>query len=220
MHELCVCVCVRARLVSYGEESVQNFPLYNVYLPFPLTLIADAEPKYLVAVQPIPMNDVKKHCTGAAQTPPRDRTRTVARDVLGNVVFDLFETPLCLSQERSTWRNPFTWWSARSARPRCSSPGGPSWRRPSRATSWTSAWKTGERYQDPLERHIWFLFSYVVVSGQSFPPAANGPRVQMDDRWTRNGTAEGFKVYDLYRRRKSSCELSHVRLFSQRIHLK
>jgi len=24
----------------------------------------DAEPKYLVAVQPIPTNDVKKHCTG------------------------------------------------------------------------------------------------------------------------------------------------------------
>lgn len=25
----------------------------------------DAEPKYLVAVQPIPTNDVKKHCTGS-----------------------------------------------------------------------------------------------------------------------------------------------------------
>uniref|UniRef100_A0A3Q1GJN2 ABI family, member 3 (NESH) binding protein b n=1 Tax=Acanthochromis polyacanthus TaxID=80966 RepID=A0A3Q1GJN2_9TELE len=27
-------------------------------------LVADAEPKYLVAVQPIPANDMKKHCTG------------------------------------------------------------------------------------------------------------------------------------------------------------
>lgn len=27
-------------------------------------LLSDAEPKYLVAVQPIPVNDVKKHCTG------------------------------------------------------------------------------------------------------------------------------------------------------------
>lgn len=30
---------------------------------FPL-LCLDAEPKYLIAVQPIPTNDVKKHCTG------------------------------------------------------------------------------------------------------------------------------------------------------------
>ena len=27
----------------------------------------DAEPKYLVAVQPIPTNDVKKQCTGKAR---------------------------------------------------------------------------------------------------------------------------------------------------------
>lgn len=27
----------------------------------------DAEPKYLVAVQPIPVNDVKKHCTGTGE---------------------------------------------------------------------------------------------------------------------------------------------------------
>lgn len=27
-------------------------------------LISDAEPKYLIAVQPIPANEVKKQCTG------------------------------------------------------------------------------------------------------------------------------------------------------------
>lgn len=27
-------------------------------------VLLDAEPKYLIAVQPIPTNDVKKHCTG------------------------------------------------------------------------------------------------------------------------------------------------------------
>lgn len=31
-------------------------------------LVSDAEPKYLVAVQPIPVNDVKKHCTGTPTT--------------------------------------------------------------------------------------------------------------------------------------------------------
>lgn len=29
-----------------------------------IRVLPDAEPKYLVAVQPIPVNDVKKHCTG------------------------------------------------------------------------------------------------------------------------------------------------------------
>lgn len=31
--------------------------------------IPDAEPKYLIAVQPIPVNDVKKQCTGTAHAP-------------------------------------------------------------------------------------------------------------------------------------------------------
>lgn len=31
--------------------------------------VSDAEPKYLVAVQPIPVNDVKKHCTGTSASP-------------------------------------------------------------------------------------------------------------------------------------------------------
>lgn len=32
--------------------------------PYKTCFPPDAEPKYLVAVQPIPVNDVKKHCTG------------------------------------------------------------------------------------------------------------------------------------------------------------
>lgn len=30
-------------------------------------LVLDAEPKYLIAVQPIPANEVKKQCTGRVQ---------------------------------------------------------------------------------------------------------------------------------------------------------
>lgn len=38
--------------------------MLNVFLTAPVLLILDAEPKYLIAVQPIPANEVKKQCTG------------------------------------------------------------------------------------------------------------------------------------------------------------
>lgn len=39
----------------------------EVHLIFCVFSSSDAEPKYLVAVQPIPVNDVKKHCTGSGE---------------------------------------------------------------------------------------------------------------------------------------------------------
>lgn len=47
--------------------SVWGLILWTQLCKFPSL---DAEPKYLVAVQPIPVNDVKKHCTGTAEPLP------------------------------------------------------------------------------------------------------------------------------------------------------
>ncbi|CAJ1086854.1 target of Nesh-SH3-like isoform X17 [Xyrichtys novacula] len=51
-------------VLGYGSSmfSKQFIPLPENGEPYETEL--DAEPKYLVAVQPIPVNDVKKHCTG------------------------------------------------------------------------------------------------------------------------------------------------------------
>ncbi|XP_060888382.1 target of Nesh-SH3-like isoform X10 [Labrus mixtus] len=51
-------------ILGYGSSmfSKQFIPLPENGEPYETEL--DAEPKYLVAVQPIPVNDVKKHCTG------------------------------------------------------------------------------------------------------------------------------------------------------------
>ncbi|KAM4559849.1 ABI family, member 3 (NESH) binding protein b isoform 5-T5 [Odontesthes bonariensis] len=51
-------------ILGYGSSmfSKQFIQLPENGLPFETEM--DAEPKYLVAVQPIPANDVKKHCTG------------------------------------------------------------------------------------------------------------------------------------------------------------
>ncbi|XP_061571789.1 ABI family, member 3 (NESH) binding protein b [Cololabis saira] len=51
-------------ILGYGSSM---FSKQFITLPedgTPYTTELDAEPKYLVAVQPIPVNDVKKHCTG------------------------------------------------------------------------------------------------------------------------------------------------------------
>uniref|UniRef100_A0A8C6MKQ6 ABI family, member 3 (NESH) binding protein b n=1 Tax=Nothobranchius furzeri TaxID=105023 RepID=A0A8C6MKQ6_NOTFU len=51
-------------ILGYGSSvfSKQLIPLPENGKPYETEM--DAEPKYLVAVQPIPANDVKKHCTG------------------------------------------------------------------------------------------------------------------------------------------------------------
>ncbi|XP_026157106.1 ABI family, member 3 (NESH) binding protein b isoform X11 [Mastacembelus armatus] len=51
-------------ILGYGRSmfSKQFIPLPENGEPYETEM--DAEPKYLVAVQPIPANDVKKHCTG------------------------------------------------------------------------------------------------------------------------------------------------------------
>ncbi|XP_042372107.1 target of Nesh-SH3-like, partial [Plectropomus leopardus] len=51
-------------ILGYGSSvfSKQLIPLPEDGQPYETEM--DAEPKYLVAVQPIPTNDVKKHCTG------------------------------------------------------------------------------------------------------------------------------------------------------------
>ncbi|CAL8288332.1 unnamed protein product [Lota lota] len=51
-------------ILGYGRSpsSRQFLPLPEDGQPYEMEL--EAEPKYLVAVQPIPSNDVKKHCTG------------------------------------------------------------------------------------------------------------------------------------------------------------
>ncbi|KAM6958106.1 ABI family, member 3 (NESH) binding protein b isoform 6-T6 [Tautogolabrus adspersus] len=51
-------------ILGYGSSmfSKQFIPLPENGEPYETEL--DAEPKYLVAIQPIPVNDVKKHCTG------------------------------------------------------------------------------------------------------------------------------------------------------------
>ncbi|XP_067357189.1 ABI family, member 3 (NESH) binding protein b isoform X7 [Channa argus] len=51
-------------ILGYGSSmfSKQFIPLPENGKPYETEM--DAEPKYLVAVQPIPVNDVKKHCTG------------------------------------------------------------------------------------------------------------------------------------------------------------
>uniref|UniRef100_A0A3Q3Q738 Fibronectin type-III domain-containing protein n=1 Tax=Monopterus albus TaxID=43700 RepID=A0A3Q3Q738_MONAL len=51
-------------ILGYGRSmfSKQFIPLPENGQPYETEM--DAEPKYLVAVQPIPTNDVKKHCTG------------------------------------------------------------------------------------------------------------------------------------------------------------
>ena len=54
------------------------------------------------------------------------------------------DCPHLCAQGRWTWRSRSTWWSAPSAPPPCCCPGETTWRRPTRATSWTSAWRTGE----------------------------------------------------------------------------
>lgn len=45
-------------------------PETEVHLILCASSSSDAEPKYLVAVQPIPVNDVKKHCTGTGEALP------------------------------------------------------------------------------------------------------------------------------------------------------
>ncbi|XP_035263862.1 target of Nesh-SH3 isoform X7 [Anguilla anguilla] len=51
-------------ILGYGSSmfSKQFIPLPENGKPYETEM--DAEPKYLIAVQPIPSNDVKKHCTG------------------------------------------------------------------------------------------------------------------------------------------------------------
>lgn len=54
----------------------------NFFFLFMLAF-TDAEPKYLVAVQPIPTNDVKKHCTGSMQNRLK-RKRKETKKCIGN----------------------------------------------------------------------------------------------------------------------------------------
>lgn len=53
-------------------KTMQLFSVWGLILWTQLCIFPslDAEPKYLVAVQPIPVNDVKKHCTGTAEPLP------------------------------------------------------------------------------------------------------------------------------------------------------
>uniref|UniRef100_A0A3Q3ECS0 Fibronectin type-III domain-containing protein n=1 Tax=Hippocampus comes TaxID=109280 RepID=A0A3Q3ECS0_HIPCM len=54
-------------ILGYGSSmfSKQFIPLPENGKPYETEF--DAEPKYLIAVQPIPTNDVKKHCTGKVE---------------------------------------------------------------------------------------------------------------------------------------------------------
>lgn len=62
-----LCVVVLSNFVVVGFYSSLSASFCWVYITKPDLIwhvFSDAEPKYLVAVQPIPANDVKKHCTG------------------------------------------------------------------------------------------------------------------------------------------------------------
>lgn len=66
----------RSRMFSsVSGKRFKTMQLCSVWGLIPWTQLCifpslDAEPKYLVAVQPIPVNDVKKHCTGTAEPLP------------------------------------------------------------------------------------------------------------------------------------------------------
>ena len=51
--------------------------------------VSDAEPKYLVAVQPIPSNDMKKHCTGIS----------LSLSLSTNVVLQIVSVCVCVCRQ-------------------------------------------------------------------------------------------------------------------------
>lgn len=96
-------------------KTMQLFSVWGLILWTQLCIFPslDAEPKYLVAVQPIPVNDVKKHCTGTAEPLP----------VWVNAATGSLTVSHLCDQGRWILRSRCTWWSTRSAPPRCCCPG-------------------------------------------------------------------------------------------------
>lgn len=94
---------------------------------------SDAEPKYLIAVQPIPTNDVKKHCKGL----------TFLKRKLIKVASRYCKLITVHPQGKWNWRSHCIWLSGQWPPPRFCSLGGPYWRRPTKGISWMTVSRMG-----------------------------------------------------------------------------